>query len=92
MAVRVRGFSTGISKFKLCVLPSKSTLRLMNSSASFDDCAAAYGKTGYPISRAPLDFQEGAMARLKPFPELCAAIERTLALSGILYPGRYGIG
>jgi 4-cresol dehydrogenase (hydroxylating) flavoprotein subunit len=64
----------------------------MNSATSFDDCAAAYWKTVYPISRAPLEFQEGAVARLEPFPELCAAIKRTLALNGILYPGRYGIG
>jgi hypothetical protein len=29
---------------------------------------AAYGKAGYPISRAQLDFQEGAMARSETFP------------------------
>jgi hypothetical protein len=92
MAVRGGDFSTGMSKFKLCVLPSNPTGRLMNSATSFDDCAVAYWKAGYPISRAPLDFQEKAMARLEPFPEVCAAIKRALALNGILSPGHYGIG
>jgi len=53
---------------------------------------AAYGEAGYPISRAPLDFQEEAMARLETFPEVCADIKRALDPNGILSPGRYGIG
>jgi 4-cresol dehydrogenase (hydroxylating) flavoprotein subunit len=53
---------------------------------------AAYGQAGYPIARAPLDFQEEAMARLETFPEVCADIKRALDPSGILSPGRYGIG
>jgi 4-cresol dehydrogenase (hydroxylating) flavoprotein subunit len=53
---------------------------------------AAYGQAGYPISRAPLDFQEEAMVRLETFPEVCAAIKRALDPNGILSPGRYGIG
>jgi 4-cresol dehydrogenase (hydroxylating) len=53
---------------------------------------AAYGRAGYPISRAPLDFQEEAMARLETFPEVCAAIKAALDPNGILSPGRYGIG
>ena len=52
---------------------------------------AAYGQAGYPISRAPLDFQEEAMARLETFPEVCAAIKRALDPNRILSPGRYGI-
>jgi 4-cresol dehydrogenase (hydroxylating) len=51
----------------------------------------AYGEAGYPISRAPLDFQEEAMARLETFPEVCADIKRALDPNGILSPGRYGI-
>ena len=53
---------------------------------------AAYGEAGFPISRAPLDFQEEAMMRLQTFPEVCAAIKRALDPNGILSPGRYGIG
>jgi 4-cresol dehydrogenase (hydroxylating) len=53
---------------------------------------AAYGQAGYPISRAPLDFQEQAMARLETFPEVCAAVKRALDPNGVLSPGRYGIG
>jgi len=52
----------------------------------------AYGQAGYPISRAPLDFQEEAMARLETFPDVCAAIKRALDPNGVLSPGRYGIG
>jgi 4-cresol dehydrogenase (hydroxylating) len=53
---------------------------------------AAYAEAGYPISRAPLDFQEEAMARLETFPSVCADIKRVLDPNGILSPGRYGIG
>jgi 4-cresol dehydrogenase (hydroxylating) len=53
---------------------------------------AAYAQAGYPISRAPLDFQEEAMARLETFPQVCADIKRVLDPNGILSPGRYGIG
>jgi 4-cresol dehydrogenase (hydroxylating) flavoprotein subunit len=53
---------------------------------------AAYRQAGYPIARAPLDFQAEAMARLETFPEVCAAIKRALDPHGILSPGRYGIG
>jgi len=52
---------------------------------------AAYAEAGYPISRAPLDFQEEAMARLETFPEVCADIKHALDPNGILSPGRYGI-
>jgi 4-cresol dehydrogenase (hydroxylating) flavoprotein subunit len=52
---------------------------------------AAYAEAGYPISRAPLDFQEEAMARLGTFSEVCADIKRALDPNGILSPGRYGI-
>src|SRR5262245_52861946 len=38
----------------------------------------AYAEAGYPISRAPLDFQEEAMGRLETFPEVCADIKRVL--------------
>jgi 4-cresol dehydrogenase (hydroxylating) len=51
----------------------------------------AYADAGYPISRAPLDFQEEAMARLEIFPDVCSDIKRALDPRGILSPGRYGI-
>ena len=51
----------------------------------------AYGETGYPTSRAALDFQEESMGRLDTFPEVCAAIKQALDPNGILSPGRYGI-
>jgi 4-cresol dehydrogenase (hydroxylating) len=51
----------------------------------------AYADAGYPISRAPLDFQEEAMQRLETFPEVCSDIKRALDPNGILSPGRYGI-
>jgi 4-cresol dehydrogenase (hydroxylating) flavoprotein subunit len=59
--------------------------------AAYRALMAAYGRAGYPISRAPLDFQEEAMARLETFPEVCSAIKRALDPNGILSPGRYGI-
>jgi 4-cresol dehydrogenase (hydroxylating) len=52
----------------------------------------AYAEAGYPISRAPLDFQAEAMARLEAFPDVCADIKRVLDPNGILSPGKYGIG
>ena len=52
---------------------------------------SAYAELGYPISRAPLDFQEEAMARLATFPDVCRDIKRALDPNGILSPGRYGI-
>ena len=51
----------------------------------------AYADLGYPVSRAPLDFQEEAMARLETFPGVCNDIKRVLDPKGILSPGRYGI-
>jgi 4-cresol dehydrogenase (hydroxylating) flavoprotein subunit len=60
--------------------------------ACYRELMAAYGQAGYPISRAPLDFQEQAMARLETFPEVCAAVKRALDPNGVLSPGRYGIG
>jgi 4-cresol dehydrogenase (hydroxylating) len=51
----------------------------------------AYAELGCPISRAPLDFQEEAMARLETFPDVCADIKHALDPNGILSPGRYGI-
>jgi 4-cresol dehydrogenase (hydroxylating) len=53
---------------------------------------SAYGEAGFPISRAPLDFQEEAMRRLETFPEVCTSIKHALDPNGILSPGRYGIG
>jgi 4-cresol dehydrogenase (hydroxylating) len=53
--------------------------------------AEAYAAAGYPVSRAPLDFQAEAMARLDTFPEVCADLKRALDPGGILAPGRYGI-
>jgi len=44
------------------------------------------------FSRAPLDFKEEAMALLELFPEVCAAIKRSLRYNGILSLGHSGIG
>jgi len=52
---------------------------------------SAYAEIGYPISRAPLDFQEEAMARLETFPGVCSDIKQALDPNGVLSPGRYGI-
>lgn len=60
--------------------------------ACYQDLMRAYAEAGYPVSRAPLDFQEDAMARLEVFPNVCADIKRALDPNGILSPGRYGIG
>jgi 4-cresol dehydrogenase (hydroxylating) len=60
--------------------------------ACYPALMAAYGQAGYPISRAPLDFQEEAMARLETFPEVCAAIKQVFDPNGVLSPGRFGIG
>ena len=51
----------------------------------------AYADIGYPVSRAPLDFQAEAMARLETLPDVCRDIKRALDPNGILSPGRYGI-
>ena len=59
--------------------------------ACYRALADAYGETGYPTSRAALDFQEESMGRLDTFPEVCAAIKQALDPNGILSPGRYGI-
>ena len=61
-----------------------------------DGCGAtaladAYAAAGYPVSRAPLDFQGEAMERLGAFADLCRDLKRTLDPVGILAPGRYGI-
>ncbi len=53
--------------------------------------AAAYAAAGYPVSRAPLDFQAEAMTRLDTFPEVCASLKHALDPGGVLAPGRYGI-
>ncbi len=50
-----------------------------------------YADAGYPISRAPLDFQEEAMQRLETFPDVCTDIKHALDPNGVLSPGRYGI-
>lgn len=53
---------------------------------------AAYAEAGYPISRAPQDFQAEAMQRLETFPQVCTDIKNALDPNDILSPGRYGIG
>ncbi len=58
----------------------------------YRELMTAYAEAGYPISRAPLDFQAEAMERLETFPQVCADIKNALDPSGILSPGRYGIG
>jgi 4-cresol dehydrogenase (hydroxylating) len=51
----------------------------------------AYSEAGYPISRAPTEAQEEAMARLQVTPEVCGAIKRALDPNGVIAPGKYGI-
>ncbi len=59
--------------------------------ACYRALADAYAAAGYPVSRAPLDFQAEAMARLDTFPEVCRDLKHALDPNGILAPGRYGI-
>jgi len=59
--------------------------------ACYRALARAYAAEGYPVSRAPLDFQAEAMRRLDTFPGVCGSIKRALDPNGILAPGRYGI-
>lgn len=51
----------------------------------------AYSEAGYPISRAPTDFQEEAMARLQVTPQVCSDLKRALDPNGVIAPGKYGI-
>ncbi|MBF6570437.1 MAG: FAD-binding oxidoreductase [Candidatus Binataceae bacterium] len=51
----------------------------------------AYAEAGYPISRAPIEVQEEAMARLQVTPEVCRDLKRALDPNGVIAPGKYGI-
>ncbi len=51
----------------------------------------AYSEAGYPISRAPTEFQEEAMARLQVTPQVCSDLKRALDPNGVIAPGKYGI-
>lgn len=51
----------------------------------------AYADAGYPISRAPLDVQQEAMARLEGVPQVLSRLKQALDPQGILAPGKYGI-
>jgi 4-cresol dehydrogenase (hydroxylating) len=51
----------------------------------------AYSEAGYPISRAPTEAQEEAMARLQVTPDVCGAIKRALDPNNVIAPGKYGI-
>lgn len=59
------------------------------------DCYAAlvkaYDEIGYPIGRAPTDWQERAMHRLPGFGRVCGLLKRALDPQGVIAPGKYGI-
>ncbi|MEW2117140.1 FAD-binding oxidoreductase [Streptomyces sp. NPDC005474] len=51
----------------------------------------AYDAIGYPIGRAPTDWQEKAMRRLPELSRVCGAIKGALDPDGVIAPGKYGI-
>ncbi|WP_225412937.1 FAD-binding oxidoreductase [Stigmatella hybrida] len=51
----------------------------------------AYAEAGYPISRAPLDAQEEAMARLEVLPSVLSRLKKAMDPQGVIAPGKYGI-
>ena len=59
--------------------------------ACYRELLRAYVEAGYPISRAPIDVQEEAMARLEVLPQVCSDIKRALDPNGVIAPGKYGI-
>ena len=61
------------------------------AAACYRELLRQYAEAGYPTSRAPIDFQEEAMARLEVLPRLCSEIKRALDPNGIIAPGKYGI-
>ncbi|WP_225858481.1 FAD-binding oxidoreductase [Rhodococcus wratislaviensis] len=60
-----------------------------------DDCYAAlvqaYDEIGYPIGRAPTDWQERGGERLSQLAQLTGAIKTALDPGGVIAPGKYGI-
>ena len=61
------------------------------AAACYRELLRRYAEAGYPISRAPVDFQEEAMARLEGLPRVCSDIKRSLDPNGVIAPGKYGI-
>ncbi len=59
--------------------------------ACYRALANAYSEAGYTVSRAPLDFQREAMARLEGVPSVCRDIKAALDPGGVIAPGKYGI-
>jgi len=59
------------------------------------DCYAAlvvaYDERGYPIGRAPTDWQERAMSRLPGLATVTANLKTALDPNHVLAPGKYGI-
>lgn len=51
----------------------------------------AYDDAGYPIGRAPVDFQEEAMRRLHGLPQFLHQIKQSLDPNGVIAPGKYGV-
>ncbi len=52
----------------------------------------SYDKAGYPIGRAPTDWQERAITRLPELRRACGAVKHALDPGGVIAPGKYGIG
>lgn len=60
--------------------------------ASYIALTEAYAAEGYPVGRAPTEFQGLHMAKLDTFPDVLTRIRKALDPNGVIAPGKYGIG